>query len=447
MPAHLVAFAVLGLIQQDTAALIKGSERKETAGWTYVKLAGTPYQVGFQHGYLLAAEIDEAKRTLQAELQHDGQSWASVKATTSKVFEKNVEQEYADELRGISDGMRAKGFAMDYGDVLTYNAHIEITGYYLPWQREQAGGPRQEVGNRRESCSAFVATGSQTKDGKVVFGHNFWWGFLMGQRWTYVLDIRPAKGKRLIMDALPGFIHSASDFTINDAGIISCETTISGFFGWDPNGTPEFVRARKAMQYSESLDDYVRIMRTKNNGGYANSWLLADIKTNEIGKLILGIKNVIFHRSTEGAYFGANYPEDEKFIAEEVRGNPGPTLFGCVWRKQRWEALMKQYKGQVDVEMGKKFLADTFDMRTGKEGVSNTTLCGRSPYDLGGATNAKVTSSALAAKMQFWGRAGFPDGGSFSAADYFARVTTMNWAKPYLRDFKPNPWTTMPPGE
>ena len=38
-------------------------------------------------------------------------------------------------------------------------------------------------------------------------------------------------------------------------------------------------------------------MREGNNGGYANTWLLADTKTNEIGKLELGLKNVIFYRS------------------------------------------------------------------------------------------------------------------------------------------------------
>ena len=47
---------------------------------------------------------------------------------------------------------------------------------------------------------------------------------------------------------------------------------------WDPNGIPEFVRARKAMQYSSSIDDYVLIMKEGNNGGYANNWLVGDRK-------------------------------------------------------------------------------------------------------------------------------------------------------------------------
>jgi hypothetical protein len=60
------------------------------------------------------------------------------------------------------------------------------------------------------------------------------------------------------------------------------ETTISQFIGWNSNGIPEFARARKAMQYASSIDDYIAIMRKGNNGGYANDWLIGDRKTGEI---------------------------------------------------------------------------------------------------------------------------------------------------------------------
>src|SRR5207249_9034866 len=59
------------------------------------------------------------------------------------------------------------------------------------------------------------------------------------------------------------------------------ETTITGFTLFDPAGSPEFYRARKALQYSDSIDDYVRIMLDGNNGGYANDWLLGDNRSEE----------------------------------------------------------------------------------------------------------------------------------------------------------------------
>ena len=114
------------------------------------------------------------------------------------------------------------------------------------------------------------------------------------------------------MDGMPGLIHSGDDFGINSAGIMITETTISRFNGFDPNGVPEFVRARKAMQYSSSIDDFARIMKDGNNGGYANNWLVADRKTNEIASLELGLKNVTLQRTQDGFFVGSNFPDQRE---------------------------------------------------------------------------------------------------------------------------------------
>src|SRR6202158_1831050 len=98
------------------------------------------------------------------------------------------------------------------------------------------------------------------------------------------------------MDGLPGLIHSGDDFGLNAAGIVITETTITGFHGFDTNGIPEFVRARKTLQYSSSIDDVARIFRDGNNGGYANDWLIADTRKNKIASLELGVKNVTLGR-------------------------------------------------------------------------------------------------------------------------------------------------------
>ena len=72
------------------------------------------------------------------------------------------------------------------------------------------------------------------------------------------------------------------------------------------------------MQYSASIDDYERIMKEGNNGGYAKNWLVADRKTNEIASLELGLKNVILKRSKDGFFVGSNLPADAKLSKEET---------------------------------------------------------------------------------------------------------------------------------
>ncbi len=123
----------------------------------------------------------------------------------------------------------------------------------------------------------------------------------------------------MIMDGLPGVITSDDDFGINSLGIMVTETTITQFEGWDPAGKPEFVRARKALQYSKSIDDFVRIMLDGNNGGYANDWLVGDNKTGEIALFELGLKNHIVKRSKDGCFVGSNFPETEVLTREETR--------------------------------------------------------------------------------------------------------------------------------
>jgi hypothetical protein len=141
-----------------------------------------------------------------------------------------IEQEYREELQGITDGLNARdidargGMKIDLWDVVALNAAEEWSYYVKEYDR--AHGIKSTASLAvPEHCSAFVATGSYTKDGKVVIAHNNWTDYLDGERWTVIYDIVPARGKRILMDGLPGVIHSADDFVINSSGIIITETT------------------------------------------------------------------------------------------------------------------------------------------------------------------------------------------------------------------------------
>src|SRR5260370_1900723 len=109
------------------------------------------------------------------------------------------------------------------------------------------------------------------------------------------------------MDGLPGLSHSGDDFGLNSAGVVITETTITGFQGFDSNGVPEFVRARKAMQYSASIDDVARIFKEGNNGGYANDWLIADTRKGEIPSPELGVKKFKLDRNTDAYFWGPKF--------------------------------------------------------------------------------------------------------------------------------------------
>src|SRR5262249_2810208 len=147
--------------------------------------------------------------------------------------------------------------------------------------------PKQMPAPPMGHCSAFAAAGPATAGGKVVFGHITMFGLYPSQFYNVWLDVKPAKGRRVLMQTYPGGIQSGMDYYMNDAGLVVCETTIAQT-RFNGQGLTLANRIRKALQYAETIDAAADILREQNNGLYTNEWLMADTKTNEIAMLQLG---------------------------------------------------------------------------------------------------------------------------------------------------------------
>jgi hypothetical protein len=430
------------------------SSREDNNGWIYVHLEGKPGDIGFQQGYLLAPEIDDAlkmfKQFLKGSTKED---WGFYREAAARMFWPKLEQEYQDEIEGIAEGLRAKGLKYDNIDITAMNGWMELAQYYLPSLMDKAkpgSGDNKAPGN----CSALIATGSYTADGKIVMAHNSWVDYIVGERWNIIADIVPERGHRMMMDAFPGFIDSGDDFVINDAGIVYTETTITQFKGFDEHGTPEFMRARKAAQYASSIDDFVNIMTTNNNGAYANTWLVGDLKTNEIAKLDLGLKHHHLWRTKDGVYVGSNFATDKEILADETTFDVTNKTSSPNARKIRWEQLVDQNKGKINSDVAKLFEADHIDANLGTSADNRCVICGHvdedplgspewdwPPYYPGGTVQGKVTTAVLAKDLKFWARMGHPCGANFVAATFLEKHPEYKWMSPYLRDMKAYPWT------
>jgi hypothetical protein len=423
--------------------------------WIYVHLEGSPSEIGYQHGWLLSKEIKDSFDVQKLEAEHDlKKPWAFFRDAGRDILWPHVPEEYRQELQGIVDGLKAHGESLDLWDIVALNASLEWS-YYTEQYDKEHGTAKPKTVTAGDHCSAFVATGAWTKDGKIVIAHNNWTSYLEGTRWTIAFDIKPTSGHHFVMDGYPGLIHSADDFGINDAGIAITETTITAFHGWDSNGTAEFVRARKATQYSESIDDFDRIMRAGNNGGYANDWLVADIKTNEIASLELGLRNVELKRTKDGYFTGANFPINQKLLKEETDFNPDDASASGNARRVRWEELMKKNKGRIDAAMAKVFLADHYDVVSKKTEPSEHTLCGhvdlsprgmgdwKAAYEPAGAVQNKVSDAAMISKMTFLAAAGHACGLNFQAKSHLAAHPEFAWQAGLLRDMPSGKWTPL----
>ena len=442
---------------------LKGTYSFERGGWVYVHLEGDPATIGFQHGYMLAKEIEDAFPAVQAGMVRSTQrDWAFFRQVAREMLWPKIDPEYQQELQGIAEGLNARtGSQLDVYDIVALNSFEEVPDYYVPWLNKKeklAGAPNlKSPGN----CSAFVATGSWTKDHQIVIAHNNWTSYMNGERWRIIFDIQPAHGYRILMDGFPGVIASDDDFGINSDGLMVTETTITQFEGWDPSGKPEFFRARKALQYAGSIDDYTRIMLDGNNGGYANDWLLGDRKTGEIAQLELGLKAYKLWRTKDGVFAGSNWARDPKVLKEDTpQFDPNNLESSPNARRVRWEQLLDENKGKIDVSLAQQMLADHVDSFEKKTGANERTLCGHvetsargvslwewGAFYPGGAVQGKATDSTMASDMRLVARTGHPCGEDFLAKPFLAAHPEFAWQEPYLRDMKAGPWTEFHSGE
>jgi len=431
--------------------------RFDKNGWIYLHIEGTPQERGYQHGYLVAPELEEILRSLKyLTYWETGMHWEYFVEAAERLFVKHIDQEYIDEMKGIAEGAQAAGTDISWQEVLCWNGYEELTGYW--WPNELSGA--YSAGDN-DHCSGFIAVGSYTRDGDIVMAHNSWDLFEQGQFFKVILDLKPDKGNRMFMQSVPGYIDSMTDFFVTEAGLMGTETTIGGFGLYDPDEAPEFYRVRKAMQYAVNLDEFVEYMQKKNNGGYANSWLLADTNTGEIMLFELGLKYQNVERTKDGYFLGYNAPQDPRIRNLECSDTGYTdirTAMGA--RRVRLTQLMEQYQGKIDVQIAQKILSDHYDVYLQKDNhpCSRTIeghyeldpfkyWAGRPPYRPHGAIDGKVADTDLAKEMSFRARWGSSSGMPFDAEKYFKEHPQWNYLEGYVKDRPTQPWTLFRMGQ
>jgi hypothetical protein len=435
---------------------ISKADRHEKNGWIYLHIEGKPEERGFQHGYLLAKEIKEAivatGRVWQYETALD---WQWMVQKSAEIFNSKIDAENMQEMEGIVAGMKAAGEIVTRDEIVAYNGSTEFTGYWWPMVKDTVSPNSPD--HKKESCSSFIATGSMTADGGIVLGHNTMSSFYY-PLCNIILDILPEKGHRILMQSVAGLIHSETDFFITNAGLVGSETTIGGFFPFDEKGIPEFARMRHATQYASSIDEWCEIMKTGNNGGYANAWLIGDINTNEIARLELGLKYVGFEKKKDGYFVGSNVAEDIKILRFETKSSELDIRYSSVARRVRWKQLMKENAGKINIDLAEKLEADHYDTYLNKTSPDLRTLCSHpdldpEPYGVDipfapwGTLDGKVVDSKMAKQMSFVARWGSACGTPFDAKGYLEKHQQFDWMEGLIEDRPAQPWTSFKAGE
>lgn len=394
------------------------------AGWIVLHIEGSPYDRGRQHGKLLAREIVDYCRTI-AKIRNSespDKAWQDLRLFVNALFLRRFDNEYLREMQGIADGAAEEGAKLDGRlidliDIAVINADIEFGFLEAALLGTATGIDREDFPGRhgsptksrhRDRCSAFIATGPATADGKIVTGHITMTDLFNVKFFNVWLDLQPSAGHRIAFQTYPGGIQSGTDYYINQAGLIVSETTIEQT-RFNPQGEMLASRIRRAIQYSDSIDSCAEILKSSSNGLYTNEWLLGDIKTNEIAMFELGTEHSRMWRSsrnewvggTTGFYWGCNNGKDLNVFKETVAdlgAKPANLVLRPHLRDEAWIKLFNLRQGKINEAFG-------------FEAFSTPPIVAFPSCD------AKFTTAAMAKDLKTWAIFGPPLGHTRTASE------------------------------
>src|SRR5947208_2087989 len=102
----LLALTLTSISRDTDPRLRKATRSGERNGWIQIHLEGTPAEIGYQHGYLLAPEIADNFRAISTEMTHEEKhDWGFFRKAAEEVFWPQVEPEYREEITGIVEGL------------------------------------------------------------------------------------------------------------------------------------------------------------------------------------------------------------------------------------------------------------------------------------------------------------------------------------------------------
>lgn len=453
---------------------INGSSRRDESGVIKLKLIGTAYEIGYAHGRLLKNEISEMMSMYRFHIPYlYGRPLSFFVKLACDFFLPVVKRRYPEiyrEMKGIAHG---SGTPVQH--ILFINSSLSLESLYMNLSAVlQTSSPRIQQRYRNflsysksdyarptvepnERCTAFIATGSYTKDGNIVCAHNTNGRYIETQYFNVVAEVRPKTGYAFTMQTAPGYIFSGTDIFVTSAGIIGTETTIKHFKAYEVRD-PIFCRIRKCMQYGDTLDDYIETLLANNSGDYACTWLFGSIKTKEIVSLELGLKYHNLQRTKDGIFIGTNTAYDARIRNLEC-SDDAARLHGDIrtsnWaRHVRLTNLISTYRGQLNVVIGSKILADHYDSYLKKVNASARSICKHCelddcensadpelvPFIPVGTVDAAVVDATIASQLSFLFRFGSSCGKPFNKKEYFLKNPQWQELYPYIKDRPSQPW-------
>jgi predicted choloylglycine hydrolase len=341
--------------------------------WLVCVMEGTPREMGYQHGRLLAkpARFSIKEGYIKQMLWDKGYTEAYVHAQSERM-EKHFPEQYIEEMHGLVDGLKAAGV----DDVSYEEVRLGVTSSEL-LHFDPDSPP---------ACSNFAVWGKWTTDGRLLHGRNLDWAVnAAAQDSAAILIWRPTGGTPFMMVGWAGGITSVSG--MNARGITLGEMTLpSKNATFD--GLPMTLRMRMVVEEATDIESALAILRDKPQTSGWN-YILGDAKARDGRALEVDAKGVDVyapmdekegvetqHKSLPDAVRRTNHPVSEDRLVDLAKAygseygikaenweqlKPLLPLVRTINTFQRYEYLgtcIESQEGKIDVKEALQMLAN-----------------------------------------------------------------------------------------
>jgi hypothetical protein len=260
---------------------------------TVLRLEGTPYQMGLQHGELLSGGVQAAADVLVNDVAY---SVIFSYAETSGLEDMFLEYSYPDVLEecdGITRGARNAGVeGFPYEDCVNAANLLIII--------------EQLAGMNPGGCTQFVADGSATKDGRTVHARNMDWARLQFLIDNPLIIVRKPKGKIPWVEVgIPGVLLTLTAMNAEGLAVANNENMAEADRDTEGNSHPQM--ARQIMQECASLDEAEAFLRDQNHAS-AETLVISDWKNGKAAVFEMSANHMEVRRLDEnGIVYATNH--------------------------------------------------------------------------------------------------------------------------------------------
>lgn len=387
--------------------ILKKARFDDENGIKILHIKGSPYEMGYQHGRLLADKIDlMVSRTLLA-------TTAYVAAQTNSNLERAEEmlwigqkkaepflpEELEEEMVGIADGVRDAGGKATLDQILLWNSNYDQWCIYCHPHFWRCNGDDKESSVPLGSpplrpagggCSSFCAWDEAAGgDGKLIFGKNednFNMPEQLDCRMMVVAD--PDEGFGHVFMTYPGMV--GLDGGVNEEGF-EMMTQLCSMQHETMDGCGIAVFTRLLLTHARTVDDAIKIFRDHpRSAGIA--YHVADAKAGQAAVVETSSKMVCVRHPMDGVkaiwqtnhsncypgwmgYSGYNMVRDQAPVNElddvstienwqASLKDPYNFYVQAPSRFERYSQLIHEHYGNISPENAMKILSDRYDPYT-----------------------------------------------------------------------------------